>query len=52
MTSDDRPRDEQGATSVEYAIMCTMITVVIAGSVATFGGGVTALIASVLSVFP
>lgn len=52
MSTDTMPQDERGATSVEYAIMCTMITVVIAGSVATFGGGVTTLIASVLGVFP
>jgi Flp pilus assembly pilin Flp len=40
-------RDERGATAVEYALMCTMIAVVIAGAVATFGTQVAALFAPV-----
>lgn len=43
------PRDDQGATATEYAIMCTMIAVVIAGSVATFGSQVAALFAPVMA---
>ncbi|WP_156411378.1 Flp family type IVb pilin [Nocardioides sp. Soil805] len=44
------PHDvEDGATSVEYALMCTMIAVVISGSVAVFGTQIAALFAPVLS---
>ncbi|WP_107768143.1 Flp family type IVb pilin [Nocardioides terrigena] len=44
------PHDvEDGATSVEYALMCTMITVVISGSVALFGAQIAALFGPVLT---
>jgi Flp pilus assembly pilin Flp len=43
--SDDR---ERGATAVEYAIMATMIAVVIAGAVSLFGIRVSQLFAPVL----
>ena len=41
--------DERGATSVEYALMCTRIAVVIAGTVATFGSQIAALFAPVMA---
>ena len=40
-------RDDRGATAVEYALMCTMIAVVIAGAVSIFGTQVAALFAPV-----
>jgi len=40
-------RNDRGATAVEYALMCTMIAVVIAGAVSIFGVQVAALFAPV-----
>lgn len=37
-------RDEQGATSVEYALMIGLIAVVIVGAVTVFGIGVRDLL--------
>ncbi len=36
-------RDERGATSVEYGLMAALITLVIGGVVAIFGGSVEGL---------
>ncbi|QBX54088.1 Flp family type IVb pilin [Nocardioides seonyuensis] len=40
MESPSSHRDERGATSVEYALMIGLITVVIVGAVTLFGIGV------------
>lgn len=42
-----RLRNEDGATAVEYALMASLIAVVIIGSVTAFGLGVQGLFASV-----
>lgn len=39
-------RDDSGATAVEYALMASLITVVIAGSVFTFGQAVVGMFAA------
>ena len=39
----ERTSEERGATAVEYALMVTMIAVVIAGAVSLFGIRVAAL---------
>jgi len=46
------PTDESGATSVEYALLASLITAVISVSVATFGQQVLALFQSVPIPFP
>lgn len=38
-----RPEADDGATAVEYALMVGLITLVVSGSVATFGGAVVNL---------
>ncbi|WP_199905197.1 Flp family type IVb pilin [Nocardioides sediminis] len=48
-TSMRASREEAGATSTEYAIMCTMIAGFIAGSVAIFGNEVAALFAPAMA---
>jgi len=37
------PRDDRGATAVEYGLMVTLIAVVIVSAVATFGTSVSEL---------
>jgi Flp pilus assembly pilin Flp len=51
MSRTTQESDESGATSVEYAIMVTMIAVVVSGSVRLFGIQVAALFAPVLGGF-
>ncbi|WP_082599762.1 Flp family type IVb pilin [Nocardioides sp. Soil777] len=46
-----RVRVEHGATAVEYALMVTMIAVVVAGSVRLFGAQVATLFGPVMAGF-
>jgi Flp pilus assembly pilin Flp len=39
-------RDDSGATAVEYALMASLITVAIAGTVFTFGQAVVGMFAA------
>ena len=41
--TEDRRRDERGATAVEYGLMVALIAIVIIGGVATFGLAVSDL---------
>lgn len=45
-------REEEGVTSIEYALLAGLIAVVIVASVGLVGGGVLALFARVLAAFP
>lgn len=45
-------RRDGAATAVEYALMITLIAVVIFGAVAAFGTGVSGLFEDVASTFP
>jgi pilus assembly protein Flp/PilA len=38
-----RPRDDRGATAVEYGLMVALIAIVIIGAVGTFGTNVSEL---------
>lgn len=45
-------RDEQGVTSIEYALLGALIAMVIIGSVAAVGGSVSSLYQMIASVIP
>jgi Flp pilus assembly pilin Flp len=49
MSRTTRRPEEDGATAVEYAVMVTMIAVVVAGSVRLFGIQVAALFAPAMA---
>jgi Flp pilus assembly pilin Flp len=51
MDESQAARDERGATAVEYALMATMIAVVIAGAVSLFGFRIAGLFAPVIGAF-
>jgi pilus assembly protein Flp/PilA len=44
-------KDDSGATSIEYALMATMIAVVIVGVVGAVGGHLTALFQKAAGIF-
>jgi pilus assembly protein Flp/PilA len=45
-------RDRSGATAIEYALIASLIAVVIAGSVAALGTHLVATYNSVTAIFP
>ncbi|MHB1593082.1 MAG: Flp family type IVb pilin [Streptosporangiaceae bacterium] len=44
-------RDDRGATSVEYALLATLIAVVVSGAVAVLGLNVAALFSQIAGAF-